>query len=533
MPAVLEPVRSIADTVPGEHRTLGWAVLQWTADWLQQPDGPNAGEPWLFTDEQARFILRWYGIDGDGRFLSRRGVLRRMKGWGKDPLLAAVAATELCGPCRFGGWEPDGSPIAVQHPAPWIQIAAVSQDQTRNTMTLFPGLFTPAAIKEYRVDLGKTIIYARGVGRIEAVTSSPQALEGGRPSLAVLNESQEWLENNEGKAMAKTIRRNLAKSNDGSARSMEICNAHLPGEESVAEETYEAWQAANGEIPGLSYDSLEAPPIADLADLDAVRAGLLAARGDSEWLNVERLLDEIADPVTPEYMSRRYYLNQVVAVEGERWMPMDLWDGRVLDRKIPDHADCVLAFDGSFNGDSTAIVAVELSEIPHIEVVKCWENSTADSEWRVPIEDVEDELRAACKRFRVREIAADTYRWARSMEILEKERLPVVEFPQRPARMIPATTRLYEAVCNAAVTHDGDPDLRRHVSNAVLKVSTQGGHLSKDAKTSPRKIDLAVTAVMGFDRAVQYRPTVPQIIDLSKVMREMAENGELDHEGDS
>lgn len=429
--------------------------------------------------------------------------------------MASVAAVELCGPCRFGGWDGE-TPLVVQHPAPWVQIAAVSQDQTRNTMTLFPGLFTKDAVREYRIDLGKTIIYARGVGRVEAVTSSPQALEGGRPSLAVLNESQEWLANNEGLAMAKTIRRNLAKSNDGSARSMEICNAHLPGEDSVAEETYEAWRQADGNIPGLVYDSLEAPPVPDLHDLDAVRAGLLAARGDSEWLNVERLLDEIADPVTPEYMSRRYYLNQVVAVEGERWMPMDLWDERQRPGyTIPDHAECVLGFDGSFNGDSTAIVAVQLGETPHIEVVKCWEATVTDPDWRVPIEDVEEKIRETCRRLSVREIAADAYRWARSLEILAGERLPVVEFPQRPARMIPATTRLYEAVCNAGVTHDGNPDLRRHVSNAVLKVSSQGGHLTKDAKTSPRKIDLAVTAVMAFERAASYAQAEAQVIDLN------------------
>lgn len=524
----LEPVRSIPDVVPEEKRTLGWAVLRWTAEWLQQPDGASAGEPWMYTDEQARFILRWYEIDAQGWFVARRGVLRRMKGWGKDPLLASVAATELCGPCRFGGWDAGGVPIVVQHPAPWIQIAAVSQDQTRNTMTLFPGLFTKEAIREYRIDIGKTIIYARGVGRVEAVTSSPQALEGGRPSLAVLNESQEWLANNEGQAMAKTIRRNLAKSNDGSARSMEICNAHLPGEESVAEETYEAWRQANGNIPGLMYDSLEAPPVSDLHELGAVRAGLVAARGDSDWLNVDRLLDEIADPVTPEYMSRRYYLNQVIAVEGERWMPMDFWDQRALpDYKIPDHAQCVLGFDGSFNGDSTAIIAVELGETPHIEVVKCWESTSTNPGWRVPIEDVEEELRGACKRLDVREISADAYRWARSLEILANEGLPVVEFPQRPARMIPATTRLYEAVCNAGVTHDGSPDLRRHVGNAVLKISSQGGHLSKDAKTSPRRIDLAVTAVMAFDRAAAYEVATPQVIDLNAIAARMADEGTL------
>ena len=141
----VEGVRSIPDTVPDETRTLGWQVLAWTRAYLLQPDGPTAGEPWVFTPEQARMVLRLYAIDAAGRFTYRRAVIRRCKGWGKDPLLAAIAAAELCGPCRFGGWDAEGKPVAVEHPAPWIQCAAVSQDQTHNTMRLFPGMFSPAA----------------------------------------------------------------------------------------------------------------------------------------------------------------------------------------------------------------------------------------------------------------------------------------------------------------------------------------------------------------------------------------------------
>jgi hypothetical protein len=496
-------VRSIPDTIPAENRTLGWQALAWTAEYLRQPDGPSAGEPWEYTLEQMRIVLRWYSINAKGRWPFRRGVLRRMKGWGKDPFAASLAALELCGPCRFDGFDARGMPVAVPHPAPWIQAAAVSQDQTRNTMTLLPGLFSPAAVDEYNLDIGKTIVYGGG-GRIEAVTSSPRALEGGRPSFTIQNESQEWLESNDGHAMNKTIRRNLAKSNDGSARTLEICNAHLPGEESVAEETYEAWRKAGGKVPGLYYDATEAPPVPDLGDRTKLKPALLDARGDSDWLNVDRLMDEIQDPTTPEHITRRYYLNQIVAVGAERWMPMDAWDAcEKADHGIGPRANVVLAFDGSFNGDTTALVVVEIGKVPHLDVVECWENP-GDPDWRVPIEDVEDTIRDAAKRWRVREIPSDPYRWARSLQVLAKERLPVLEYPQRPSRMIPATTRLYEAVVNGQMTHSGDPRLRRHVENAVLRVSTQGGMLSKDAKSSPRRIDLAVASVMAFDRAAFY-----------------------------
>ena len=158
--------------------TLGWQILGWTAEYLLQPDGPDAGEPWKFTDEQARLLLWWYEIDDHGLFTERYGMLRRMKGWGKDPFAAALCSVEFVGPCRFGGWR-GSEPLAIPHSAAWVQAAAVSKDQTRNTMTLFPGMLSQRAVEEFNIDLGKEIIYAhQGRCRIEAVTSSPRALAG-------------------------------------------------------------------------------------------------------------------------------------------------------------------------------------------------------------------------------------------------------------------------------------------------------------------------------------------------------------------
>lgn len=87
------------------------------------------------------------------------------------------------------------------------------------------------------------------------------------------------------------------------------------------------------------------------------------------------------------------------------------------------------------------------------------------------------------------------------MQALQEEGLPIVEFPQSPQRMVPATQRFYEAVMNKTLTHDGDVRLTRHMNNAVLKTDNRGQRLSKDARFSARKIDLAVAAVMAFDRA--------------------------------
>jgi len=112
------------------------------------------------------------------------------------------------------------------------------------------------------------------------------------------------------------------------------------------------------------------------------------------------------------------------------------------------------------------------------------------------------------------------------MQVLEDERLPMVAFPQSGARMIPATERMFEAVMNKALSHSGNPDLARHIGNAVIRRTTHGGHLQKDAKGSPRKIDLAVAAVMALERAAHNKPKPrPRVISLAAISAAMDAEG--------
>ncbi len=496
---------------PWTH-TLAEPILQWQLEYLCQPDGPHAGEPWRLTREQLRFVCWWYAITDDGRFTYRRAVLRRMKGWGKDPLAAALAATEFCGPCRFGGRDADGMPVAVPHSAPWVQVAAVSMDQTRNTMTLFPGMFSQQAIDEYGIDLGKTIIYSRGGGRIEAVTASPRALEGGRPSYVILNETHHWGPSNEGTEMARAIARNLAKSRDGSARSLAITNAHNPGEGSVAESDWEAWQAiqaGTSRATGYLYDSLEAPADTQLADRDSLRHGLVVARGDSDWLDVDRLIEEIYDPSTPPSMSRRFYLNQLTAGE-DAWLAPHEWQACARTGTLYDGDAVTLGFDGAVRDDSTALVACCV-ESGHLALLGCWEKPEIRPEdWQVDRETVDAAVAQAFGRFTVVGFFADPAHWQDYLDRWTREfgdRLPVKATQNRPIEwwtnrprvMVEALARFHDAVVEHRLSHDGDPTLTRHVLNARRRAGRTGVTISKEHPTSNRKIDGAMAAVLAYE----------------------------------
>ena len=204
---------------------------------------------------------------------------------------------------------------------------------------------------------------------------------------------------------------------------------------------------------------------------------------------------------TPEAEFRTKRLNQWVSTS-DTWLPAGSWDNLIESHEVEKGASVVLGFDGSFNGDCTAIVGVTCEETPHVFIVEMWEKPDGESaDWQVPVMDVEQSIREACRKWQVEEIACDPFRWARTFQVLEDEGLPVVLFPQTASRMTPATARFYEAVMNKNLTHDGDPRMARHVSNATLKVDNRGSRLAKETRNSTRRIDLAVASVMALERA--------------------------------
>lgn len=233
-------------------------------------------------------------------------------------------------------------------------------------------------------------------------------------------------------------------------------------------------------------------------------------RQESTWAAANPAYGDFLDPddfraalnrvTEAEFKTKR--LNMWVSA-AQAWLPHGAWRACYTDSELAEPGKgVVLGFDGSVSGDSTALVAVSISPHPWVRVLGCWERPpNAPEGWRIDRAAVMDAIRNACREYRVREIACDRYEWVGELEELEAEGLPVAEFPQTLTRMGPATQRFYEAVTSKRIRHNGDPRIARHLENAQLKVDSRGARLQKDAKNSPRKIDLAVAAVMALDRA--------------------------------
>jgi len=498
-------------------RTLGWSSLYWAFDWLQAP----GGGPWLCTPEQERFVCHWYAVDRRGRFIYRDGLLQRLKGWGKDPLAAVLAAIEFLGPCRFDAdagtvLDPWGNehPAGVPHPQSWVQIAAVSKDQTRTTMTIFPWLFSKRATAEYGIDIGKEIVYAdHGARRIEAVTSSPRALEGARSTFVIRNEVQHWLRNNEGHEMDRVIARNLAKSPDGQARALSLTNAYQPGEDSVAQLAREAWedvQAGRVVDSGMLYDSLEAPPEARLCAEEAP-AVLAAVKGDSYWLDSERIVKEIVDSRHAPSESRRFYYNQIVAAE-DAWVTPQQWDA-LADRKTRVARDelVTLGFDGSLTDDHSALMGCRVSD-GYVFTLGVWDPQRHGGE--APRAEIDRAVRAAFEIYDVVGFFSDLHPWESYVDRWDQE---LGREPRRSLCVAASTRhriawdmrarqkeftlegaeRVHNEIEEQAFHHDGDARVRQHVHNARRRPNAWGLSFGKEHRESSRKIDALPALILA------------------------------------
>lgn len=501
--------------------TLGWDVLGWCGTELQH----GREKPWRFTLEQARFILWWFAVDAAGQWLFRDGVLQRLKGWGKDPVGGCLLYVEALGPCRVAYMDGD-TPVAVDCPDAWVQTAATSLEQTKNTMRLMPGLINPAAKAHYRVQTGKELIHAMGDERlIQAVTSSPATLEGARATFVLLNETQHWDSSNGGHEMAAVIERNATKSADGAARTLAITNAPEPGMDSVAERTWDAYALADagGSLTtGLLYDSLEAHPAAPLSADDAADV-VRSVRGDSVWLDVPRIVQSILDTRNPPSRSRRFWYNQRTAAE-DAWLdPMKVDLASYPDRRLDDDAGIVMFFDGSKSDDATGLVACRMSD-GHVVTLGVWQKpaGVAGEGWVVNRDDVDQRVREVLEKHKVVAFWADpshalddddTGFWDNMIDGWHRDHHKKFQVwavrggerkhsiiwdmasSERTKLFTEAAMRFVSELESGELSVDDHPALIRHMKNARRRPNKWGVGLGKEHRDSSHKIDLAVCAV--------------------------------------
>jgi phage terminase large subunit-like protein len=463
---------------------FGEAVCRVTKDSVGAP----AGELLRWRGWQRELMRHVFARRPDGQYVHRQALVGIARKNGKSALGASLGlASLLLGP--EGG--------EVYSCAADRKQAGVVFDVARRMVSMDPEL--SQMLKPYR-----DVIECERTGSIyRALSAEAYTKEGLNPHLVIFDEVHAQPNRELWDVMALAMGSRLEPLLIGITTAG--VRSDSTGQDSLCYGLYQyGRQVIAGEVEDPTFFLAwwePAKPDADHRDPDTWAE---ANPGLGDLVALEDLTSTVKR--TPENEFRTKRANQWVS-QAQAWLPTGAWEARAKPGPIPDGADVVLGFDGSFNNDSTALVVVSVAATPHIDVAACWEKPVGVDDWQVPVVDVEQAIRDACRRWQVREIVCDPFRWARTYQILEGEGLPIVEYPQSPARMTPATQRFYEAVVNEGLTHSGDPRLARHIQNTVIRTDHRGSRLSKDTKNSPRKIDLAVAAVMGLDRAATLAAT--------------------------
>ncbi|WP_183407727.1 terminase [Nocardioides marmoriginsengisoli] len=514
--------------------SLGWGFLSWTTRHLTG----KGTKPWWWTAEQTRFLLWYYAVDSDGDFLYRSGRLQRLKGWGKDPTAAGISIGSLHAPIMFDHWEGD-RPIGRDDPEAWTQIAAVSQDQTKNTFKLFPSLIPRATRTRYGISVGKLNVWSDGDQRqIEGISTAADSNEGGRPHLIIRAETQNWLSTNGGHDLAGAMDGNAAKAEQGTpARVLDIFNAYRPGRDSVAERAREAWESTQGDNAtnvgyGVLWDSLEAPPEAPLTR-EAAPEVIRCIAGDASWLDVRpkgTIMESILNPENSPSESRRKWYNQIVGTEDAWAQPH--WIDRPENRRRDDGlqpGDRVALFgDGSKSGDDTGLIAIRISD--GLAQLLHHQHPGVDADNKPILVDRNQVDLAVTVAFDTYKVVAfyfdpshakaddavedDRFWWPmvdrwheRYHRRLDKKFWPVKSGPKlhsiafdmsaSAAQQLfqPAVTQVAEDMEAGEAPYRTSDVLRRHLKNARRREGRFGITIGKESRSSARKVDLAVCFV--------------------------------------
>lgn len=388
---------------------------------------------------------------------------------------------------------------------------------TRNTADLFKILLTDEAIDHFGFNLGMEVQYAKGgLVEIHCVTSSPRALEGKRPTFMIANETQNWVQANNGHKMYGVMKGNLIKHKD-QCHMLIIANAPIPGEDSVSEgliTAYENTLAGTADDRDLLYDSLEAPANAPIDDRDAIAAIIDVVRGDSVWLPIDGVVSDFFDSMMAVSETRRKWYNQVVADSDSIYSREQLLNAQRDGEQLRPGDEIVLGMDGGRTNDATALIAIRVRDRMAVPI-RIWEKPRHVEDWVVPHDQVDSAVHDTFSRYKVVAFFADVNLWESfilgwSADYGDQLKIrasgdSAIGWDMRGVKKSTlAHERTVHALQNGKLLHNGDIVLVQHLGNARKRYNIHGLSFGKESKTSSRKVDAYAALVLAHEALSVY-----------------------------
>ncbi|MBO0767540.1 MAG: hypothetical protein J2O48_02525 [Solirubrobacterales bacterium] len=239
--------------------------------------------------------------------------------------------------------------------------------------------------------------------------------------------------------------------------------------------------------PGLRWLEWGVPDDQDTDDILAVKRA-----NPAPWITRQALAEQ-RERVTPQAWLTMHCGRWGVGEAA--WLPPGAWTScHDPDMQVEEGEPVIIGVDIGGRRADTAVVAVA-GDQDELRVVACHVFQGDEA-----VLQATDTVRQLAQRFAIREVAFDPWRFRSEALHLEADGIgPMVDYPQSHARMVPASERLHAAIIEKRLRHPADPDLDRHVANAVAKQTGRGWRLEQSGRD--QNIDAAIALAMCVDRA--------------------------------
>lgn len=399
--------------------------------------------------------------------------------------------------------------------------------------------FVPFKLKRkadrVRLDNGRATRTGKRILRVEPVDSVPVKCVGVRAAdhlflagegFTVTHNTHLWNIPRLRRAYS-TVKRNLTKRPLEEPWYLETTTMYAPGEESVAEKTYElALKIQEGKTRSTRLLFIHQYGVIkkdDIADEVKLRAALDEAAGEAAaWLDANATIhDHFYDPREDLRDSIRYYLN---ALEGAAasWIEYAVVEDLTVDEVFEPGDEIALGFDGSLTGDSTALVGVRLRD-NLVQVLHLQEAPLDPKEaklWSVDKGAVNKAVYSARETYTVKAFFGDPPFY--QDEMAEWQKLfgdeiapytpgnPIMWWTSRKPQTAKAVERTTTLFRTRGIKLSRNPALIRHIQNTRVWPRPEGDLIGKELKNSPKKMDISMAMVLGVEAAAHARTYVPK-----------------------
>lgn len=475
-------------------RTLGPAVAEFFAGNLVFCEGEMKGQPFILEDFQRRIVDLIYELDDEGHRIWKMVVVGIPRGNGKSPLAAGIGNFEL----------------AYRDDSPQIFCCAASRNQAGLVHRFAYEMSKDGPLKDYfsypRAQQALGPIRCEGNGGVLKVLSADGLLQHGQNPSVIIEDELHAFTTGKQRELHFAMTSSLHKRRDSV---MIVITTAGEDKNSLLGNLYESLlkrctleRSEDGCLTvGRDYKSRSlliwygAPEDADVKDPKVWRGCTPAP-----WITDEAL--RLAAYDNPESVFRQLYLNQWVLGEYAAIQPA-AWDACMEPGEVPEGADVWVGVDVGEHRDRSA-VCIAVDDGDRVRVKARILVAEGDGGMVTTLPQVEAELRRLMETYNVRRINFDAWQMRDLAARLSSDGMPMVEYPQNDAHMVPACGAIYDLVNQGGIVHDGDQGLREHVLNGAVKHCARGGWRFTKPPTArgtqldqTRKIDACIAMTMA------------------------------------